>query len=486
MKRLAYMAGVVLAAIAISSCDEDTMMIGSTLTNESDKLQMSQGTYYAHSQTQVAGAVLSRASKCYLGKVKDLETGTVVSSAFSTQFNVLENMGSNIAEESLIVSRDEFQNIQADSCDIILYLDNQYKSDDGYTAMKMRVDELKTMITSQRYYSDFAPDSLIRNEAGALRQSHMFTYVNQFDSEEAKSASDYMDNITIPLDQPYTSKAGVTYNNYGTYLLRMFFEHPEYFSNSYTFAKNVCPGLFFQITDGLGFHTYISNVGLRFYYQAKNVSKNDTTLRSVTLAATKEVLQTVKITNDMSALENLAQERKYTYVKSPAGLFTEVKLPVDSIMEKHSNDSIMSAQITFQRLNNGSTDKRTFDIPQTLLMIQKDSLKSYFENNRIPDSNTSYITTFTSSTNIYTFNNISTLITYLWAQKQKGLKTNPHWVAEHPYWDRVLLIPVSTEVSSSTSEVTKVEHDMSLSSTRLVGGTSDLIPISIVFARFQR
>ena len=43
------MAGVVIAAMAISSCDEDVMSIGGSLTNESDTLNLSRSVYQATS-----------------------------------------------------------------------------------------------------------------------------------------------------------------------------------------------------------------------------------------------------------------------------------------------------------------------------------------------------------------------------------------------------------------------------------------------------
>jgi hypothetical protein len=49
----------------------------------------------------------------------------------------------------------------------------------------------------------------------------------------------------------------------------------------------------------------------------------------------------------------------------------------------------------------------------------------------------------------------------------------------------VILVPVSTTYStlSSSSVLTKVVHDMSLSSTRLVGGDTKL-KMSVVYSKF--
>ena len=72
--------------------------------------------------------------------------------------------------------------------------------------------------------------------------------------------------------------------------------------------------------------------------------------------------------------------------------------------------------------------------------------------------------------------------------KGRGLKQDPQWTDHHPNWDKVVLVPISYTRSSSTSSITSIEHDMSLTSTRLVGGKDNpLSPIqlNIVYAKFK-
>ena len=133
------MAGVVMAAIAISSCDEDTLTVGNTLTNESDELSVNTKTDWVYTNTLIADSVLSAASSCYLGKIEDPETHSEVKSEFSTQFNLLSNM--YISDEEYIVSKENGE-IVADSCDIILFITNPFSSTDNLNAMTLRLREL--------------------------------------------------------------------------------------------------------------------------------------------------------------------------------------------------------------------------------------------------------------------------------------------------------------------------------------------------------
>lgn len=474
---------VALTAMAIYSCDDNTEAIGQTLTQESDKLNITTEAFEVKTRTVVADSVFTLSNNCYLGNVRDPETQTDVKSEFATQYHLLENI--KFPADSIIVSRYDGK-AAADSCVLTIYLSNPFNSKDSLFAMKMKVHELKvTMEEGFKYYSNYNPLQLGMVREDGLSLNKMFTYRKIVYDNESYN----MGTIAIPLKESYTGTDGTQYNNYGTYIMRQYLEHPEYFRNSYAFSHYVCPGFFFQITDGYGFHAKVSHIGLSIYYRSKNNSGEE--IASLYVAAgTKEVLQATLVTNNKEALANLAKESTHTYLKTPAGLFTEVTLPVKAIKTAHPNDSLIASTVSFLRLNDKSDNERMFGIPKQLLMIPADSLSSFFENNQVPDNRLTYYTTFNyvgstySNKNAYTFNNISTLITALWNIRENGVATDSDWEAKHPNWDKVLLVPIVYNSSSSTC----VEHDMTLTSTRLVGGydnPNDPIKINIVYAKFK-
>lgn len=484
MNKLLTMASVVFAAMAIYSCDEDTAAIGQSLTNDTDKLSLTSTNFDVSTRTIVADSVYTLSNTCYFGCVEDPETGTEVKSEFTSQLHIDEEM--YIHPDAEILSR--YNDLPAaDSCDLVIYVQSPFSVKDSLTAIKMRVTELNTpMEAGQRYYSNYSPLKRGMIREGGLRKEKMFSYGNLTDLDSLRAATGYFHNIRIALNDIYIDKNGITYNNYGTYVLQQYFQHPEYFQNSYAFSHHVCPGFFFQIIDGLGFHTKVYGIGLRAYYTVQSDSK---TIRTVLpLAGTREVMQTTLVTNDDETIQALAEESTHTYIKSPAGLFTEVTLPVDQIKQGHENDSLLASKINFLRLNNMSSDNRALSIPSTILMIPKDSLYSFFEKNMVPDLKLSYHASYSSSTNTYTFSNISNLITALWKAKKQGIATNANWTNEHPNWNKVVLIPISYTSSTSSGEMTSVEHQMGLSSTRLVGGpnnANDPIKINVVYGKFK-
>lgn len=505
MNRLKYMAGVALAAIAISSCSEDTETIGVSMTNESDRLDVSSSVFNATTKTILADSVLTKSSYCYLGRVIDPETQTEVKSDFTTQFHVMEN---------LYISKDyiktEKGHIIADSCDLIIYLTNPFSSADNLTAMQLTMRELATPVDeNRRYYSNYDPSELLRKDKDAITLSHLFTYENMTDNDNSRSGSTYLNNIRIPLNKQYVSQNGDTCNNYGTYLLQKIVDYQKQYKrnpNSYVFAHQICPGFAFEITDGMGFHAAASNIGLRVYYY---IERPDTSYKaSFVLAGTEEVMQTVKITSDKNVLNSLVAQTDsdFTYLKTPAGLFTEMTLPIDDIWKNHTNDSLLATKLTLQRLHNRTADSHSFGTPQTLLMIMKDSLYTYFEQKQVPNNRTSYYTTYNSSYNVYTYTNISNLITHLWQKKQQEIsriqKSNPSWSwsqaqyawenekdekgnLKHSDWNKVVLVPVSYGTSSTSTTPIWVAHDLSLTSTRLVGGKTP-IELNVVYAKFRQ
>lgn len=161
---------------------------------------------------------------------------------------------------------------------------------------------------------------------------------------------------------------------------------------------------------------YITVSQLNIYFRYLNDS---TYVGTTSFSATEEVLQTTNISNDKQNIADLANDNTCTYLKTPAGIFTEITLPVDEITENHSNDTINTAKISLTRINNNTHDEYSLSAPSTLLMIPKDSLYTFFENGDNVDYKKSFIATYSSSTNQYTFNNISGMITYMADIKKK-------------------------------------------------------------------
>ena len=130
-------------------------------------------------------------------------------------------------------------------------------------------------------------------------------------------------------------------------------------------------------------------------------------------------------------------------------------------------------------------DEEAFGEPTQVLMLPKDSLYSFFENKRLNDNKNSYLATYSSQNNTYTFYNISGLITRMYQNKLEGKATED--------WNKVVLVPVNVSKSQSSSygstTITDISNEMALKSTRLVGGAQNKrgeITISIIYNRLTK
>lgn len=480
--KLKLVTAIAFTAMAIFSCSEDTGTIGMSLTSESDKLDLSTGIFQAYSRSIPADSIYVRNFESYIGIVKDPETDSYVKSEFMTQFNMLEDypMPDKTALEPGTT-------LVADTCEIWLYFNKAKCYGDSLTPIKINLLEMsKPMSETKTYYSNYDPiaEGYIREDG--LKKSISFTLRNLTYSDSIRSTSNYVDKARLPLMEPYTDKNGVEYNNYGTYILQNYYEHPEYFKNSYTFVQNICPGFYFQMADGLGVMAMLSEIDLRFtyYYRLKG---DETRHRGIMiLSSTSEVLKTTRLLNDKEGLKRLIDDTSCTYIKSPAGIFTEVTLPIEDIKVKHPEDSLLSVSISFNRINSWIGDHDfLLKAPATLLMVPKDSLYTFFEQQRNYNNKSSYASSL--SANKYTFSNISAIVSNLYTNWFVGTVIDPEWPTKHPNWNKVVLVPITATTTATTSStvVSSVTNQVELSTTQLVGGENSPIELQVIYARFK-
>ena len=463
MKILRLLTVLVIAALTFAACDDTTEGIGGSITNKIDNINISDSAFNVTTKSIVAGAVLSRNNTGLIGKMKDPETGNYVKGDYMTQLSVLPTFSVDTLDYIKLANKGS---IEADSC----YLLVSYNASYGDTIAPMKVtayEMTKPMAEDKEYYSDYDAFNFKEGWVSENNQ-HWSSNYNLSNTSDVK-------NFKIYLNKEY-KKDGKTYKNYGSYIMQTYAEHPEYFKTNYKFLHNVCPGFYIKNVGGTGNMAKIWNTELIFYWtRHKTIKAKDGVTDSTAVGigynrfdGTEEVLQLNKIQNDKKSMEQLASQENWTYLKSPAGIFTEVTLPIDDIMKGHEKDTLNTATISFPRLNNENEDNPyNFATPSTILMVQKDSLQSFFEKSKLADNRTSYTASYSSTgtyKNAYTFQNIANLVSAMYKNKGKGEN-----------WNKVVLVPVNviTTTQGYTTVISKINHDMSLASTRLIVGTDD-------------
>ena len=119
------------------------------------------------------------------------------------------------------------------------------------------------------------------------------------------------------------------------------------------------------------------------------------------------------------------------------------------------------------------------------MLIPVDEAATFFSQRKLADNKTSYLAEYSKTYNTYTFNNISKLVHAMYKAKKNGTAS--------ANWNKVLLIPVkatyTSDASSGLTILSSVEPDMSLTSTKLVGGpnnTNGKVLINVIYSKFNR
>lgn len=462
--KLKYLYIGLLSAL-IYSCDDTTTGIGDSTIAAGDSIPAGAAIYNVHTRSILADSVYARTSTAYLGKYTDPQFGEF-SADFIAQFNCTDNF--------------EFpETIQEiTSINMRMFYDNYFG--DSSNAMRMQIDtldkvipekELSTFYTSvdpALYYNENSNPVARKAFAAKGASASDTTIVNYDNYGNTTSYTYYWQDVKLPLAL-------------GQHMFDKYKEDKNNYKNAEAFIKNVLKGFYVHCTHGDGTILYINDMQLHlnFKYLIESSSgKVDSLINGSTIfAATKEVIQANHFENS-DRLKELVEEKDYTYLKTPAGIFTEVTLPVEEIAEMHLRDTLNAATITFTRYNEKTESKYPMGIPQTLLMVRKYDMHNFFEKNETYDGQTSFIAQYAGSSetaNTYSFPNISSLITQCINEKKAGKNDAD--------WNKVVLIPVKTETDSNGS-IIGLKSNLDMESACLVGGEKNPIKMQILYTTF--
>lgn len=436
----------------IVACDDETGTLGIEMIPVSDLVDKNFIVYDVKSSSyEVGDKVLARSSKSYLGKFTDPETGTSITSDFLAQFYCPETF-----EFPSTIIDDYITSVQ-----LKLYVSSFIG--DSLTSFKLNVYELnKVMDAEQDYYTNINPNDYF-DKSNGLIASKWFTLADRTISSDERNSSDYYNCINITLPREMGQAIYDEYKN-----------NPNTFKNTDTWINSGLKGskgFYFEIVSGDGAMAYIDVAHLNLNF--KFIDSDKETNGIVQFASTEEVVQATRFKN--YALSSLLDNKNVTYLKSPAGIFTMAELPIDYI---NVDDTINSAKLTFNRYNDLIDSKFKLSIPKNILLVRLDDyLNGFFEKYSLADNVTSYITSFSASSNTYQFLNIAKLINVMKTELKEGTATENY--------NKILLIPVDVTYDSE-NKLVKLAHDFSMTSARLVGGENDPVKLEVLYSKFHK
>lgn len=472
---------IALATLLIAGCDDNTSTMG--IPSKDEEVFPSYGTFLAYTHSEAMDSVLGNSTSSYLGSIDDPETGTRIRADFAAQFHTFENY--SFPKFDLMFPDDGVKrttdSIRCDSVEVRLYFSNYYGAKNAPLKLEVYpLDKNNVLQEEEDYYTDTDLDQFVLPGSEPIA-TKVFTTEDYNLADAERNSATHADNVRIMLP-----------DTVGSLIMRAYYDHPEYFKDSYTFIRKVCPGFLFKIRSGNGSMLSVDVSTLNIYFNFYDKVKRDSTCSALArFAATPEVIQSTRFSND--DMQSLVEEDDCTYLKTPAGIMTVAQLPINEIYQNHETDSVSRAQLTFTRLNNTKPSTQSLGIPQSLLLVRKADATSFFKKRSVADSKTSYTTSYSSTYNTYTFNNICRLISLCRKEKLAGMKaenlTEQEWEQKHPDWNKVVLIPVSISTATDTHGEThqvSVTHDMSMNSIRLQGGANTPIKMQVIYSRFKQ
>lgn len=514
--KVRYLGTLLLAVLTFFGCDDNTGTLGLGMLPGSDGMSAHTTTFDVTTRSFAVDSVFAKTSTGYIGKFSDPEFGYYETS-FLTELNCVDNFA--FPEVYRVTERDNEGNptkaigtMAGDSVvsvQLIVYYDSWFG--DSLNACRMSIYELNKKLDKNRYtninpedfYNKFDSKSLLGRKAYSAYDTSVPDSVrNATDSNGNKT---YSPSISFQLDKKTFGEER---------LLKVYRQHPEYFKDASTFIDKIFKGVYVKSDYGDGTILYVDQVGLliqlRFHHVDETtgvaLKKQDGTdslyyayynsekEMPLMFASTKEVIQANQFLNS-DLIKEKAAEPQHTYIKSPAGIFTEATMPYDSIYNKLTNDTLNAVKLTFTNYNINNNYEYSMSAPSDVLLIRKQDLKSFFEENKIRDNVTSFTTTHNAfATNQYVFSNIARLVTTCINEKQAAKKAAKEkagsswneakwendWKTDEATkdWDKVLLIPVSITYDSNTNSsgnrtMTGIQNDLKPGYAKLKGGPEE-------------
>lgn len=480
---------VLLSAICFFSCDDNTGSIGMGMLEENEKITVKTTTYPVTTQSVISGPVFAKTNIGYLGRFSDPEFG-YYEAGFLAQLNCTDSL-----QFPAVYNREtKTGHMTGDSilyAELILFYDKGGYFGDSLNTSHLSVYELnKTLEKKESHYTDIDPTQYFN--PNDLLAEKAYTAVDLSVSESDRNSSSYSPHVRLRLPEEL-----------GNRIYRTNREHPEYYYHSDDFIENVLKGIYVKNDLGDGTVLYISEIDIRVYFPCfqldslGNIVKNSANRDSIYITnksfiSTKEVIQANQFTNS-ELLEERAKETDHTYIKSPAGLFTQVTLPIQDVADELKNDTLNYVNITFTNYAQNNTNQFSMSAPYELLLIREKEYKEFFEENKLPDNITSFVVRHSSSTNEYTYSNITRLVNTCISEKEAAKKAagsswnEAAWEEENK-WDKVLLIPVkiTSEYNSSTGYETfiSVHHNLQPTYAKMKGGEKDILTLEVGYTHF--
>ena len=458
--------------LSASSCEDKISEIGYSTRPESDEIHIKTDTLQCHVTTGFRDSIYVRTGYPLLGNITDPEYGSIKAGYLaqfyantkielndweqdSITFNILRTSAPHelgLDPNGLYTSHfDSLINNTLDSLTLRIYYNTYYG--DSLTPMQLSIYALnkdarlekesnKAFYSNYNYEQFFDKRNLLGNKA--------YTAANRVLSDSIRNQKDYLPYIEIRLSEELKDqfldqmvKAAIARDKKG----KQTYNYTDIFSSIESMRQNFLSGVAIQPTFGDGSIIKVYNTAVWFYYRSYHkYNKDGTLLRNATdtgdsayvtshvqyMAVTPDVVQMASLELQDIKKDERLQDQKSAYITSPQGYYATIDLPVGKAIRKMMDDEYRQDSAYFL---NGANFSLMCEKPQGALlsstpvnyvmMVEEQNMNKFFEQSRVPDSQTSSIGTYVADSigrqiYYYNFGNISTLLMGLAKQDANG------------------------------------------------------------------
>jgi hypothetical protein len=504
---------IALAGLLIASCSDNSGSLGFDMFPEGDlNISGNSISFDVTTQSVLDENVFAKTSVGYIGRFTDPEFG-YYESGFLAEFHCQENF----KFPSVCDPNDPADSLNTNA---LMVSDKIYRTElvlsyteyfgDSLTASRMSVYQLnKALDKEAAYYTNINPKDYYSTSDLLGRKA--YTAVDLSVKDSIRSLSTYVPAVTVTLPTELGQK--------------IYDKSRECEKNGTDFANvfsDIIKGIYVKNDYGDGTILYIDQIALNVIYECYvrdsdtgallktyDEAADSTAYTYETFVATKEVIQANSFTTDKSAIQKKVSESNCTYIKTPAGIYTQATLPFEEFEQKLTGDTLNVVSLSFSnynQLSNSSTSTSAFEMsaPDYVLLVREKDKDAFFKENKIVDNVTSYYAAHNNvSTNQYTFSNLAQLVIYCLAEKKaaveelknfgkissvKGADGQPvttieQWM-EATKWNKVAIIPVTVSTDSSGNLVS-ILNDLKPTYAKLKGGpTGSKLTMQVTYTTF--
>ena len=544
---------IALLAITFWGCDDNTAGLGLGMFPGSDRdINGQLKTYPVTTSSVAAGRIYAKTNIGYVGKFTDSQFGTYQAgflstlncpegltfpglynnTAFGNNKKITNTMVEKASDDIVLIHKDpenESSEVIGNIHTVELYLWYNSYFGDSLTACRLSIYELDKELEKAEnkdyYYTDINPDEFYK-ENGILG-SKAYTAVDLSVKDSIRNLDTYVPSVHLTFEKPIAKRVGGN-------ILRKFrdaqdkgakFDNKEFLE--------AFKGLYVKSDFGDGTVLYVDQVQMNVVYKCYAIDSikgtpltahngEDSTYYAYRVFnSTREVIQANRLDNDEKIDELIESDQNCTYLKTPAGIFTEAVLPISKINEELSGDTLNAVKLTFSNYNQSSNSSNFgMSAPSNVMLIRKKDKDRFFAKNLLNDGISSFLTSHSTSTNQYIFNNITGLINACVNDRKAAEKAiNEKGKVEYTVydtetgidkvesaekiedwekateWDKVVLIPVLVTYDSSnnsyygtsSSNIIGIQHDLRPGYVKLKGGKEGgTLNLEVVYTSFTK